>query len=136
MHQDGFLVTYKRQPPKLLSWPRSAKLLLDGRGEFIRFEGPVVKGIWSVTCFPFKGITNRLPTALSSAEIRQIAVMVDQIKKYDHPLKYSRVDGMERLLRACCDYPPYSLEDDWDGKSNARWAWAALIHRTYPFLQV
>lgn len=139
MQSDRFLVTHQQQPRGLMSWPRAAKLLLEGRSEFLHFDSSqsqVIRGRWSVTCLPFKGLTNKPLHEFGVSEARRIASMIEQLKKFDHPLKYSRIDGMESLLRTLCEYPPYSLDDDWDGKASKRRSWALLVFRTQQHLRV
>lgn len=139
MQSDGFLITHKPQLPKLMPWPRAARLFLDSRGDFLRFDSVqqgVVRGRWSVTCLPFKGCTDKPLHMFNQDVMKRIADMVEQLKKFDHPLKYTRIDGMERLLRTLCEYPPYSLDDDWDGKASKRRSWAMLVFRTQQHLRV
>lgn len=139
MQLDGFLITHQEQPRHSMSWPCAAKLLLDGRGDFLHFDssqGRVVLGNWSVTCLPFKGCTDKPVSVFGPGEMKRIIDMIEQLKKFDHPLKYSRVDGMERLLRAFCEYPPYPLSNDWDSKAGKRRSWASFIFRTQQHLRV
>lgn len=136
MQSDGFLITHQRQPRHLMSWPHAAKLFLDSRGDFLRFDGPVVLGTWSVTCFPFKGCTNKPLQSFGQNEMKRIVSEIERLKKFDHPLEYSRINGMESLLRSLCEYPPYPLDDDWDGNASKRKSWAIFVFRTQQHLRV
>jgi hypothetical protein len=129
MQSDGFLIT--RLPQPRLDWTTAAVRFSDTRAHFLKqVHVPAsIIGIWSVICLPFKGMTNRKVECLEKEEIAHMILKTREMIELDKPRRYDRNHEIEVLFRNELEYPPYSLDDNWDGHTIARRHWAEHMYR-------
>jgi hypothetical protein len=128
MQSDGYLVTKQPQPLHLWSWPAAAKYFLRTKREFLHEDSlNNIVGVWSICCFPFKGATNKPVSSFSPGEIRRMHGLIIQARMVAATTEFGTVSLIEQFFQANLEYPPYSLDDNWDGRAMRRRHWAELL---------
>ena len=127
METDGVLINRKQQPLHMLSWTGAAVIFLKSSDDFLKEKGKDVIGRWSPVCFPFNGLVEKQVKDFSDADVTRMRGILEEFRECRHTNFSDRVQELEGLFQQYLEYPPYSLYDDWDGKSHLRRMWARHI---------
>lgn len=129
MQSSDILINRVWQPFHMRSWTGAAMDFLRTKKDFVRVERKMTAGRWSPTCFLFNGLVNRPLENISDSEMERICSLIKEWKQI------ASVHEMEEAFKDSLEYPPISLDDDWDGKSGLRTVWARYVYDNEPRLR-
>ena len=119
---------FESNPKPNWTFKDAATLFLETRKQFLRapdFNADPV-GIWELTCFPFKGYVNK--THITGGQAEHLNGILAYMRVYQNENLDQCLKKIIAVFRVFFEYPPYPLNDNWDGKAGERIKHAVYIY--------